>query len=101
MSVLKPKSWAQYEAERTELGLSRAELLRRAGVSETTMFKGLQADAVFRQKVEGGDRAAIRRGAPKPQQHLQSKLDRVLDMERAMGGVRGEADRHMREAGLR
>ena len=101
MSVLKPKSWAEYEAERQALGISRAELLRRAGISETTMFKGLRAHEAWQAKADAGDRVAIRRGAPKPQQHLQSKLDKTLDMERAMKGVRSEADRHMREAGLR
>jgi hypothetical protein len=101
MSVLNPKSWAEYEADRQGLGLSRAELLRRAGISETTMFKGLKAHAEWEQLEKAGDRKAIRRGAPKPQQHLQSKLDRVLDLERAMARTRIEADRHMREAGLR
>ncbi len=101
MSVIKPKSWAEYEAERIELDLSRAELLRRAGISETTMFKGLKAHEAWLAQRDAGDRKAIRRGAPKPQQHLQSKLDRTLEMERAMKGVRREAERHMRDAGLR
>lgn len=101
MSVLNPKSWAEYESERQALGLSRAELLRRSGISETTMFKGLKAHSEWDALKKAGDRKAIRRGAPKPQQHLQSKLDKTLEMERAMQRTRVEADRHMREAGLR
>ena len=101
MSAIKPMSWAEYEAERVELNLSRAELLRRAGISETTMFKGLKAHAEWQQRVDAGDRAAIRRGPPKPQLHLQSKLDKALQYEREMSKVREDADRHMRAAGLR
>jgi hypothetical protein len=95
MSVLHPKSWAEYEAERIALGISRADLLRRAGVSETTMFKGLQADTIYREKVAAGDKAAIRRGPPKPQQHLQSKLDRELDLTRRMASVGRSIERRL------
>ncbi len=101
MSAIKPMTWAEFEAERRALGLSRAELLRRSGISETTMFKGLKAHEAWQARVDAGDRKAIRRGAPKPQLQLQGKLNRTLEMERAMGPVRKDADRAMRDAGLR
>ncbi len=34
-------SWDEIEEKRKALGLSRAELCRRAGISESTVFKGL------------------------------------------------------------
>lgn len=35
-------SWADIEARRMGVSMSRAELARRAGISESTVFKGLQ-----------------------------------------------------------
>ncbi len=35
-------SWYQIEETRKELGLSRAEMCRRAGISESTVFKGMK-----------------------------------------------------------
>ncbi|MCI5075668.1 helix-turn-helix domain-containing protein [Oricola sp.] len=36
------KSWKEIEDRRAQVGLSRAEMCRRAGISESTVFKGLQ-----------------------------------------------------------
>lgn len=36
------RHWSEIEKKREELGLSRAEMCRRAGISESTVFKGLQ-----------------------------------------------------------
>jgi len=36
------QTWQEIEARRKDVGISRAELARRAGISESTVFKGLQ-----------------------------------------------------------
>jgi len=65
------KSWKDLEEARTKLrGLSRAELARRAGISESAFTKGL-----------AGDRY--------PQKETRQKVELVL-----------EAQQRMQEAGL-
>lgn len=66
------KSWADLEAIRVKLGtISRAELARRAGISESSFTKGLS-----------GNRS--------PQRDVRKKVELVL-----------EAETRMVEAGLR
>lgn len=68
------KSWADLDQERTALGrptMSRAELARRAGISESTITKGLREGRV-------------------PQKDARQKVELVL-----------AAEREMRAAGLR
>lgn len=36
------RTWTEIEAKRAKLGLSRAAMCRRAGISESTVFKGLR-----------------------------------------------------------
>ncbi|MGZ5905144.1 MAG: hypothetical protein ACXWKQ_07335 [Reyranella sp.] len=64
------KSWAQLDEERQALPdkLSRAELARRAGISESTITKGIKSGAHPRR----------------PQREL---VEVVLDMERRVGGA--------------
>lgn len=38
--------WSEIEARRKRLGFSRAEMCRRAGISESTVFKGLRNGGV-------------------------------------------------------
>ena len=36
------KTWSEIERRRKRTGLSRAEMCRRAGISESTVFKGVK-----------------------------------------------------------
>lgn len=59
-------TWADLEAERVALGtLSRADLARRAGISESGFTKGLA-------------------GGRRPQKDTRKKVELILDAERKM-----------------
>lgn len=55
-------SWADIEYRRTDVSMSRAELARRSGISESTIFKGLQKQG-------------------KPSRLLWKQIDLVLSLE--------------------
>ncbi len=61
------QTWQQIEARRGELGMSRAEMARRAGISESTVFKGLQKDG-------------------KPRRLLWNQINLVLSLEEQLRG---------------
>lgn len=89
------KTWAYYERKRKALQaysprFSRAELCRRAGISDSTMFKGLKAGlsptARSRRKVDGA---------------FGDEIARLTDDQRAQLDLVLAAEGVMIEAGLR
>lgn len=89
------KSWHDFERERKALQaysprFSRAELCRRAGISETTMFKGLKDGLTPTRRTHGKVRHAI-----------EEATGRLTDDQRAQLELVIEAERHMVNAGLR
>lgn len=71
------QSWAEFLKQINELHLSRAEACRKAGVSDSTFFKGLKAEKAFAE----GQLAKAPRG---PSLRLRGRLTRMLQTERQM-----------------
>ena len=64
------QTWQEIEARRAAVSMSRAELARRAGISESTIFKGLQKQG-------------------KPHRLLAKQVELVLALEEKL--LRGDA----------
>lgn len=45
------RSWADIDRQRQAVGLSRSELCRQAGISESTFYKGLKAGSKVTQPI--------------------------------------------------
>lgn len=83
------KTWADFERARKALQrysprFSRAELCRRAGISDDTFAKGLKASTTPRQHTGGPVRKAIAEEASRLTPDQQAQLELVIAAETAM-----------------
>lgn len=83
------KTWADFERARVALQrfsprFSRAELCRRAGISDDTFAKGLKASTTPRQHTGGPVRKAIAEEAARLTRDQQAQLELVIEAEKLM-----------------
>ncbi len=90
------KTWADYERERLAVQkfspkFSRAELCRRAGISDDTFAKGLKNGTPPRSHTAGPVRRQIAAEIERLPQSSREMLELVIDAEKLMAeaGLRG------------
>lgn len=93
----RPTTWAEYEKAQRALQafspkFSRAELCRRAGISDATMFKGIRKGTSPRGHTGGPVKREILAEAARLPLDLRQKLDLILEAEGVMieAGLRDE-----------